>query len=710
MSIVPYNPNNDILYHNPNDGILILHDTEENSIQLLSTEEEDGPQFRTRSGSNEFDPKRFPSFGEKADSIRCPSCGFTWDQFETRNSRRKSSVGAQAIPSATKIKDFISSYTKPYMRTDYFKLLSQIPYSKEGEGKRTSTKGIPSGIFNQGYFQKFFRKVGRNPLGSGARAQVYKVEHVFNDIVLGTFAVKRISVGDKLQQLEQVLNEVLILYELSAKSDGENNLIRYNHVWLELGDLEDSSSYFLSADPSDPKGSQKVPYMFILQQYCDGGHLEGIIEENFPLEESMSYADKVKLEKKRRKLQKLGKEQEEEHAWLSNFEIWKFFHDIANGVNYLHKNGILHRDLKPSNCLAESRYHPTELPQIFETIESFEEKVFELPRILVSDFGEGKFTDKHKNTGLRNVSNREGNTGTLEFTAPELWVCSNDSRFINEFSYESDVYSLGLILCYLCLGTLPFADLIKGEVDPDVSRRKIQSWYTSLSYETFGAWFEDTLNRRKRAMDNCMSDFKLLIYDMIKGDTQDNTGDIIRMSTKDVLVFLNDIKWKRFIEATSEEKVKRPGSKLSNTEELALYQPGHPRNQSIRESSDAEEEEEEDLEYEKENETDHLNLTEEEFEPQPMPLLDYKLKSARNTSTLPRSATLPLYSVELLLLEYLSLYSPHFSQTVLKVAIYVTITLDLILEKYTTIRSSLLALTFISLCVVLVYTIGGGHT
>ena len=37
MSIIPYNNNKDVLYHNPNDGIVVVHDPRENTIKLLST-------------------------------------------------------------------------------------------------------------------------------------------------------------------------------------------------------------------------------------------------------------------------------------------------------------------------------------------------------------------------------------------------------------------------------------------------------------------------------------------------------------------------------------------------------------------------------------------------------------------------------------------------------------------------------------------------
>ena len=38
MSVIPYNNGNkDVLYHNPNDGVLVVHDRQENTISLVST-------------------------------------------------------------------------------------------------------------------------------------------------------------------------------------------------------------------------------------------------------------------------------------------------------------------------------------------------------------------------------------------------------------------------------------------------------------------------------------------------------------------------------------------------------------------------------------------------------------------------------------------------------------------------------------------------
>ncbi|KAI5955846.1 IKS1 [Candida jiufengensis] len=750
MSIIPYNPNNnDILYHDPNEGILILHDTQENSIQLLSTlgsstnhHTEFSSTTAPAPNSKYEQDSRFPNFSDNGGTKKCPSCGFVWKEFERApRSRRGSTTGG------FNMRQPIGIDSNTFMHNDYFKLLAQIPFNdKSSNNKSSSSSSIPSGVFNQGYFKRFFRKVDPNPLGSGAHAQVYKVEHILNEIVLGTYAVKRISVGDKYELLEQVLNEVLILYELSAKSANENNLIRYNHVWLELGELEDSNAFFLSdLNTKTFKKSEKVPYMFILQQYCAGGHLEDLINKNYLIEENMSYSEKVKFEKSKRKNRNLNQDIMS-HKWLSNFEIWKFFHDIANGVNYLHKHGILHRDLKPSNCLLDLKYTEIDsIPQFFSSVEEFESKVFDLPKVLVSDFGEGKFIDKHQSSNLGKIGNREGNTGTLEFTAPELWLCNDDPKlggknFINDFTYESDIYSLGLILCYLCVGKLPFSEMIKDEIDPEVARENILKWYEKTTFDSFSEWFDEIVKSKGREVDEYLSDFKHLIWKMLKGDPDidDKSKNFERCSSKEILLYLNDMKWKRFVKSDGVQPLNVSLDKQSvnnlqlNRNDLALYMPNYNKAKSPKskepenkEEEEEEEDDEEDIEFSKLNEIDHLNLTEEEYETETIripPLLSSprnskeKIKTTTKTKKIKISTfnldqfqALPFYSIELLLLEYLSIYSPHFSQLILKIIIYFTIGLDLFLVEYKAVRTGLFVFIFISTAIMLGYAIGGGY-
>lgn len=124
---------------------------------------------------------------------------------------------------------------------------------------------------------------------------------------------------------------------------------------------------------------------------------------------------------------------------LSNQQIWSFFLDICSGLNHLHQHGILHRDLKPSNLLLKFE---DAVPRNKETI----------PHVLISDFGECEVLFDHR----EKLQKRTGNTGTIEFTAPEMLRKDCTGNFVSEFTPAADLWSLGMILYYLCFGQLPY--------------------------------------------------------------------------------------------------------------------------------------------------------------------------------------------------------------------------------------------------------------
>lgn len=439
------------------------------------------------------------------------------------------------------------------MHQDYFKLLANLPYDHNVIAPPGSD-GLPSDIFNQGYFERFFRKIPPGILGSGAHAQVFKVMHVLKNIQLGIYAVKRINVGDHSQFLDQVLNEVLILYELSAKGANENNLIRYNHVWMELGDMKDLTTIYLNNEGLASSENEKIPYVYILQQYCDGGHLENLIVDNFQIERFMSAKERLEAERQKRRNSKHHHERpepEKRKAWLSDFEIWKFFRDIVNGVSYLHSKGILHRDLKPSNCLLETKYNWNTLTtEKFSTISELEEFLQKLPKVLVSDFGEGKFIDKQHvaDLTLQVDDERRGNTGTIEFTDPKLWIYAHydgkqeGNKFAFNFTKASDIYSLGIILCYLCVGELPFTEKISDRTDPERIRSDIARWHDTLTSNTFHEWFTKKILEVRGSLTQCLHDFEYLVYLMIKSENKETSP-----SSTFVLEYLDSMKHSSFI-------------------------------------------------------------------------------------------------------------------------------------------------------------------
>lgn len=118
-----------------------------------------------------------------------------------------------------------------------------------------------------------------------------------------------------------------------------------------------------------------------------------------------------------------------------------YFADIAHSLDHLHSNtAILHRDIKPSNILL-SQEKAKSGPDRF--------------RIKLADFG----LSAVPGGSLTTLTNFEQLIGTPEYADipamlnPDL--SSDNSSFLRQ---RSDVYSLGIMLCLLITGKLPFSD------------------------------------------------------------------------------------------------------------------------------------------------------------------------------------------------------------------------------------------------------------
>ncbi|EEP77656.1 conserved hypothetical protein [Uncinocarpus reesii 1704] len=327
-----------------------------------------------------------------------------------------------------------------------------------------STPGISSAAFSQGYFQRFFVEEG--VLGRGGKGVVLRVKHVLDGVSLGEYACKRVPVGDDHEWLKKVLIEVQLLQRLSHQ-----NLVSYRHVWLENAKLS--------------KFGPSVPCAFILQQFCNSGDLQKYI--------CGSVQPAVTPQELKNRLRRRSKGQPDPPGLngpvkLGFDEIYSFFKDIASGLNFLHANGYIHRDLKPSNCL------------LHETGREL--------RVLVSDFGEVQ----SENT----IRNSTGSTGTVSYCAPEVLRRAFPDGPFGNFTFKSDVFSLGMILYFLCFAQLPYrnADAIdEDREDLDQLRIEISQW----------AGFDDARRMRPELPEKLYSFLKrLLSVDPIKRPTAED--------------------------------------------------------------------------------------------------------------------------------------------------------------------------------------------
>ncbi|OCT46735.1 putative protein kinase [Cladophialophora carrionii] len=288
--------------------------------------------------------------------------------------------------------------------------------------------GISETAFSPNYFEKFF--VEERELGRGGKGVVLLVKHVLDGVTLGRFACKRVPIGDDHGWLEKVLVEVQLLQTLSHQ-----NLVSYRHVWLE--------------DCQISKFGPSVPCAFILQQYCNGGDMQNYVLGSAQASTSTQEL-KERIRRKSRGESELPRRANEPKK-LHFDEIYTFFRDITSGLRHLHHNGFIHRDLKPSNCLLHTVGGET--------------------RVLVSDFGEVQYEyATRKSTGA---------TGTISYCAPEVLRRISPGGPFENFTSKSDIFSLGMILHFLCFANLPYtaANVLHEErEDIDALRQEITAW------------------------------------------------------------------------------------------------------------------------------------------------------------------------------------------------------------------------------------------
>ena len=263
---------------------------------------------------------------------------------------------------------------------------------------------ISSSAFSPGYFKQFFRE--ECELGRGGNGVVLLVEHFMDGVSLGHFACKRIPVGHSHTWLEKVLVEVKLLQKIPHK-----NIVACHWTWLE--------------DYQPTKFGPSVPCLWILQEYCNGGDLHSYVTGP---KHTASMAEELKKKMRRRSRGNASPPPDMRGRSTLSFEqIFSFFRDITCGLHHLHTKGYIHRDLKPSNCLLQRDGGKI--------------------RVLISDFGEVQAAGASRGS--------TGATGTISYCAPEVLQRDSDDTFGN-FTTKSDIFSLGMIVYFMCFGRLPY--------------------------------------------------------------------------------------------------------------------------------------------------------------------------------------------------------------------------------------------------------------
>jgi eukaryotic-like serine/threonine-protein kinase len=145
-------------------------------------------------------------------------------------------------------------------------------------------------------------------------------------------------------------------------------------------------------------------------------------------------------------------------------DIASYARQIALGLGYAHKQGVVHRDIKPANILLQTDGDVLKITD------------FGLARVGVASTGQLMNSDL-------DISSAGGWIGTPLFMAPEQF----DSSAVD---FRADLFSFGAVLYYLCTGKTPFmADSVpalmkqvceKRPTSPRILRPETPTWLETL--------------------------------------------------------------------------------------------------------------------------------------------------------------------------------------------------------------------------------------
>ncbi|KAK0281241.1 putative serine/threonine-protein kinase iks1 [Friedmanniomyces endolithicus] len=469
MSLVPYSTDSAIVLRRGN--AVVVYDTQSRQLQVRDTSDQGVEAVECpychRPYHNE--PSRGRGSEEHGRTFSPERPFVDPDYFDMLAASRTPEVSGTNTP---KRRLFQPAALRSGRSRDVSGAAPDPPTGPSFAGDESSTnsangQGISSSAFSPGYFKQFFVEQGL--LGKGGNGVVLLVEHFMDGVSLGQFACKRIPVGNNHSWLERVLVEVKLLQKIPHR-----NLVQYHWVWLE--------------DHQPNRFGPSVPCLWILQEYCNGGDLHGHV---LGPKEAPSTSEALKARMRRRS--RGDPEPPRDLRGLSKLtfdEIFSFFKDITSGLHHLHSKGYIHRDLKPSNCLLQHDGAKT--------------------RVLISDFGEVQVAGSRRGS--------TGATGTISYCAPEVLRRESPDGTFGNFSRKSDIFSLGMIVHFMCFGRLPYAnadDINEEDEDLDELRIEITSW----------PGFDDATRARPDLHEKLYKFLKRLLS--VDPNERPSTGDIL---------------------------------------------------------------------------------------------------------------------------------------------------------------------------------------
>ncbi len=214
-------------------------------------------------------------------------------------------------------------------------------------------------------------------LGGGGFSSVLKVKSKINSKI---YAMKKVDMNKILnvQQLDQKYfdNEVQILQRLSHP-----NIIKCYRIFKEN------------------------QYLYFIMEFMNNGDLESFYKAN----------NRLKLR-------------------IPEEKLWDIYFKCLNGLNEIHKQGLIHRDIKLQNLFIDDKLN-----------------------IKIGDFNISvsknayfaqKFLQSNNMNNVNNLLNKGTNAGTDGYRAPEIVT--------HKYNEKVDVYSMGISFFELAYGCKPY--------------------------------------------------------------------------------------------------------------------------------------------------------------------------------------------------------------------------------------------------------------
>lgn len=309
--------------------------------------------------------------------------------------------------------------------------------------------------------------------GAEQLAQQIYFEYDTESLPLGQGGMGTVYLGRCVSELNGAYTPVAVKFIANNTEDMMKRAMQEASVQIAHPNLMRMWGFIPNME-YDPYTQRQIARYYVVMEYLEGVNLDSVLEGNItskggtevPL--AKSFLDSYRTDKT-----------------AATIDIMR---SVLTGVATLHSNGYVHRDIDPSNAMLTTNGD-----------------------VKVIDFGISKNMGAELSGHGHKLTSYGTIMGKMDYAAPEVV-----KGFTDKHNYSTDVYSLGIMLYQLLLGTLPFVGdsqyVCDAQVNVDVPVENIQHW--GLAQVIRKATQKEQVNRYQDA-NEMLADFEAM-KDMVE--------------------------------------------------------------------------------------------------------------------------------------------------------------------------------------------------